>query len=223
MGFIGFCMLAFSGYVMISYFEITYYIFKLIRESFIMLMDCLSIKHRKTIIKNRDKINAEQPINYQQQLDHKVNVKIANMKMNYPFADKELLDKYITRYNSLPLYEIERLENAIMYSHYTNANKPENKPTKLHIAGVRSLNHFDQVYAYPITMKFYHIGIDYALLLENHINNEFVMYQSRSHNELLNIAYQVHDNALVKKNNNEEIITSELFNKELFPNVIEIH
>lgn len=224
MNFFVFCIFAFIGFIVVSYIEVFYYVFKLIKESITILLDCISTKHRNELIKSRNAIStnnsmSEQPI----YIDSKVKIKVDNMRMKYPFADEELFNKYLKTYNSLPLYEIERLENAIMHSHYKNENGSENKQIKHKISEVLASKSFDEVYVFPVTMKFYKLGIEYVLSLENNLTNEIIMYQSRSHKELLDIAYEIHDNVCLKKQQNEDIAINNLFTKENYKNVIEIH
>lgn len=214
----------FIGFIIVSYVKVFYYVFKLIKESVIIVLDYFSIKRRNKLIKSRDTIETNNAtLKQPTYIDRKVKIKVDNMRRKYPFADEELFNNYLKRYNFLPLYEIERLEKEIIYSHYKNENKPNKEQIKHNISEVLASKHFDQVYVFPITMKFYKLGIEYVLSLENNITKEVVMYQSRSHKELLNIAYEIHEHVCLKQQQHENIVMNNLFIKEYYKNVIQIH
>lgn len=219
-GFIIFCVFAFLGFLAISYVEVFYYVFKLIKEAIIMALDCLDTKRRKKSFKNRN--NTESVENQKIIIDPMVQRKVDAMRMKYPYADESLYNRYLIKYKSLPLYEIEKIEYDIMYSHYVNENKPENKQVKHKISEVLSYRCFDYVILFPITMRFYKVGIEYILSIENDRTNEVVMYQSRSHNELLNICNEIYEKVSIKKQNNEEIIMNNLFNEENHKNLLKL-
>ena len=229
MGFTRFSLLAFMIFAIKTYATVLYYACVLIKEAALIILDYFNAKNTAKLLNSRIKsrtntnvINNE-TMQTPTRVHRKLRIMVDNLRMKYPFADEALFNAYLTKYDSLPLYEIERLEKAIAYSHQQNERNPKKEQIKYTINDVLKMREFNQTFILPITIKFYKIGVDYILSLDHSHTKEIVMYQSKSHDVLLTIAYEVYENVHLKLQQNEKITIDNLFVKENYNNITQIY
>lgn len=221
-GFIVFCVFAFLTFMVISYFEVFYYVIKLIKEAFMTLLECVDIKKKNNTLQKRNLVK-DKPLKNKNIINPIAKSKVENLRDRYPYADENLFNTLLLQYDSLPLYEIEKIEYNIAYSHYKKESSQKSGDIpKQHISNVLASKAFDTVFSFPITMKFYRIGCDYILSIEHDLTNECIMYQCRSHYTLLKLCNEIYENIAIKKSNNEQIVIMELFNLNKYSNLIKI-
>lgn len=229
MGFTEFSLLAFVAFAINTYATVLYYVCLLIKESVLIILDYFNAKHTDKLlnsrIKSRTDTNVINNVTIQKptQVRYKVGILVNNLRLKYPLADETLFNTYLTRYDSLPLYEIERLEKAIAYSHQQNERNPKKEQIQYTIQDVLNTREFNQACILPITIKFYKIGVDYILSLEHGNTKEIVMYHSKSYKILLAVAYEVHENVHSKLQQHETITIDNLFIKENYNNITQIY
>ena len=229
MGFTEFSLLAFLVYVIDTYATVLYYVCVLIKEAALIILDYFNAKNTNKLlnsrIKSRTNTNVIENATTQKptQVRYKLRILVNNLRLQYPLADEALFNTYLTRYDSLPLYEIERLEKAIAYSHQQNERNPKKERVQYTIKDVLKTREFNQVFILPITIKFYKIGVDYILSLEHSNTKEIVMYHSKSYKILLDVAYEVHENIHLKSQQCKQITIDNLFIKDNYNNITQIY
>lgn len=221
-GFMIFCVFAFLAFIIISYCEVFYYVVQLIKDAFFMVLESIDIKRKKNSQIRREIQNNNVNSNNAVIITSIAKRKVEAMRKKYPYADEELFNNFLIQYNSAPMYSIEKMEYDIMRSHYKNELSNSNNIPKLHISDILAAKSFDTVYAFPISMKFYKIGCDYALLIEDDRIHKYVAYQSRSHYNLLQLCNEVYETVSIKKSNNIQITLEELFDENKYNKLIKI-
>lgn len=106
------------------------------------------------------------------------------LRVKYPYADEELFQTFLTRFNLYSMDEIKGMENKVRKNHLENEVKlsinfqPEVQYT---LADINGLEAIEERREDPIVMRVYKIGIDYILYVKNIDNNVRYLAQTRDY------------------------------------------